>query len=225
MRPAVDPIGFIVLAIIIFNVVSSLIAGAKRAAARAAAKSADAQSQQRSSQALTQRPAPSVAATARAAELQRLRRALLASAGTPDPGAVAVQTAVYTATTQPLAPRVPAASAIARAPSTRIASSMPAQQSMPASPSLLVAPAPDTWSLRTGGTLMTLESGTTAFDQLALPGSRAAAAQANAADAAARLPTLSLLQGSSGAASLFIAAAIAGPCAAFRPSGHTPGGW
>jgi hypothetical protein len=86
-------------------------------------------------------------------------------------------------------------------------------------------PAPSGWSLETPGLLMSLESAATAFDQLAVSGSAAAAAQSAAAAASLASQPLALLQGSDSGMNLFIAAAIVGPCAAFRPLGHTPGGW
>ncbi len=72
---------------------------------------------------------------------------------------------------------------------------------------------------------MSLESATTAFNQLATPGSAAAAAQATAARASGAATLLAVLAGPNSGTNLFVAAAIVGPCAALRSLGHTPGGW
>ena len=216
-RAALDPFGFFILVIILFNVVSTIIAGLKRAGAKAAAKADDSQAQTRLAQALkTSTVATSQASAARAAQLERIRRALLAAAGTPDQSASEAQNASYTATVQPVA-----------APVTYRATATPAPASrapMPPAPIAASAPVLDMGPGFATPALMTLESGTTAFDRLAtataLGGTGLGGAVVASAPAA-----LALLQMPNSGANLFIAAAIVGPCAAFRPIGHTPGGW
>ena len=80
--------------------------------------------------------------------------------------------------------------------------------------------------MQAAGSLMSLESAATAFEPLAAPSAPGATVLAPSATAAPTVaPTLSVLQGSDSGMNLFIAAAIVGPCAALRPTGHTPGGW
>jgi hypothetical protein len=227
VRSAMDPIGFFILAIILFNVVSTIVAGLKRASARSATKSAAqpdaAQAQPRLSPVLQSRPATgSQAAAARAAQIERVRRALLAAAGTPDQAAGAAQPTTYAVTRQPAGYAVAAKPATV-ATATPPARSMP-QAPMPAMPTILSAPTFDVGTMQATPTLMTLESGTTAFDQLAAPRGGLGSAQARGGGATQPGP-LDLLQGPDSGSNLFIAAAIVGPCAAFRPIGHTPGGW
>jgi len=101
MREAMDPIAFFVIVIIVFNIVSSIVKGLKNAAARAA-KSPDAEASQRLTQSLQRQPAAAqAAAAARAAELARLRKALLASAGVPVADASATQAQTYVASARP----------------------------------------------------------------------------------------------------------------------------
>jgi hypothetical protein len=95
---------------------------------------------------------------------------------------------------------------------------------MPPAPVAALAPVFDMGPGFVTPALMTLESGTTAFDRLATATGVRGAGQPGAATANASA-TLDLLQAPNSGANLFIAAAIVGPCAAFRPIGHTPGGW
>ncbi|HEV2038103.1 MAG TPA: hypothetical protein VGQ96_05790 [Candidatus Eremiobacteraceae bacterium] len=242
VQQAIDPIALFVVAIILFNIISSIARGIKKATARAS--STDEQAQQRLAQSLQPTPAPDLIAARRAAEIAKLRKALLASAGLPDDDAQTAQPATYTATTQPQYQAPPAvqpqyqtqtqttmrpryqAPPIVRSPLSRTrAVQMPAVSPAPAappSPALL----PDEWSLQSPHLLlMSLESATTAFDRLATAGSAEAALQSTAALAAAAPQRLAMLQGAGSGANLFVAAAIVGPCAAFRSIGHTPGGW
>jgi plasmid stability protein len=215
MREAMDPIAFFVIAIIVFNIVSSIVKGLRTAAARAA-KSTDAGASQRLTQSLQQRQpaAAQAAAAARAAELARLRKALLASAGVPDADVSASQPSTPVASVRP-------ALVVARA--ARVQTSAPAMSQ--ASPVAAAAVVSDNWSLQSPGSLMSLESASTAFERLATPGSAAAAAQSAAAQASPAAAQLAVLQGPDSGMNMFIAAAIVGPCAALRPLGHTPGGW
>lgn len=217
-RAALDPFGFFILVIILFNVVSTVIAGLKRAGAKAAAKADDTQAQTQRAQALKSSPVAASQSAARAAQLERIRRALLAAAGTPDQSAGAVQTASYTATTQP-------ATAAVRYRAPTPAPTAPAPQApMPPAPVAASAPVFDMGPGFATPALMTLESGTTAFDRLATATGARGAGQPDAV--AAKAPAgFDLLQMPNSGAYLFIAAAIVGPCAAFRPIGHTPGGW
>ncbi len=74
-----------------------------------------------------------------------------------------------------------------------------------------------------GLTLMTLESGTTAFDQL--PGAGIATQLAPSGRLAAGAPRFDLPTSPRAAANAFVESAIVGPCAALRAAGHTPAGW
>ncbi len=216
-RAALDPFGFFILVIILFNVVSTVIAGLKRAGAKAAQKADDTQAQTRLAQTLKSSPvAASQGAAARAAQLDRIRRALLAAAGTPDQSAGPAQTAGYTATAQPAAATVTYRPPAPPAP--------PRQAPMPPAPIAALAPVFDMTAGFATPALMTLESGTTAFDRLAAATGVQGLGQAGASAASAPA-ALDLLQMPNSGANLFIAAAIVGPCAAFRPIGHTPGGW
>jgi hypothetical protein len=208
---SIDPIAFFIVAIILFNVVSSIVKGLKKAAGRAMSSS-DAEAQKRLTQSLTR--TPNQLAAERAAELGRLRKALLASAGLSDMDANVSQASTVAVATQP--PYAAASSAIAQ--STAVAAAAPLAPSMPS----LSAPA--SWTLQSPGMLMTLESATTAFDRIAAPGTPGAAAQSDALAAVAPSDP-AILQGPDSGMNLFVASAIIGPCAAFRPSGHTPGGW
>ncbi len=101
MKHALDPIGYFVIAIIIFNIVSSIVKGLKTALGRAR-KSADAEASQRLTQSLQRPPATAqAAASARAAELARLRKALLASARVPDADVAATPTPAFSPLSRP----------------------------------------------------------------------------------------------------------------------------
>jgi len=225
-RAAMDPIAFFVVAIVIFNIIASIVKSLRKAVGRTAT-SEDAQAQQRLTQSLQAAPAPDQitaararVAAARAAELARLRQALLTPGGVSraDSGTVAAPS--YTVLTQ--APRTPPP--MASVPS---ASSMVAQPSSPQIvPGALSTPATAGWVLQAAGKLMTLESATTAFDRLAVAGTPQAAAQAAAAAAPPEAASsLAVLQLANTGANLIVAASIVGPPAAFRSIGHTPGGW
>ncbi|MDQ6766478.1 MAG: hypothetical protein M3Z41_01500 [Candidatus Eremiobacteraeota bacterium] len=244
MQQAIDPIALFVVAIILFNIISSIARGIKKATA--GASSTDEQGRQRLAQSLQPTPAPDLLAARRAAEMAKLRKALLASAGLPDDDVQPAQPATYTVTTQPHYQASPAvqpqyqtrtqaqttmrpryqAPPIVRSPLSRTRSAqVPAVSLAPAAPPSPVS-LPDAWSLQSPGLLlMSLESATTAFDRLATAGSAEAALQSTAALAAAAPQRLAMLQGTGSGANLFVAAAIVGPCAAFRSIGHTPGGW
>lgn len=224
MRAALDPIAFFVVAIILFNVIASIVKGLRKAIG-SVASSADAKARQRVTQSLQATPVPDqitaararVAAT-RAAELARLRRALLASSGVSDADSSSSSTPSYTVLTQTQPP--PASSSLV--PSTIAAGVSPPQNV----PGALSTPAPASWMLQAAGTLMTLESAATAFERLAVPGSPQSAAQAAAAAAPApNAPSLAVLQLPNAGGNLVVAMAIVGPPAAFRSIGHTPGGW
>ncbi len=227
-RAAMDPIAFFVVAIIIFNIIASIVKSLKKAIG-GAASSADAQARQRLAQSLQQAPASAPdqitaararVAAARAAELARLRQALLAAGGvsaadssTPPPPSFAVLTQAL------------------RAPATVASISTASSAGAPVSPPQYVpgslsTPATANWVLEAAGTLMTLESASTAFDRLAVAGTPQAAAQAAAAGAPPDIgDSLAVLQLSNTGANLIVAASIIGPPAAFRSIGHTPGGW
>ena len=229
MRAALDPIAFFVIAIIVFNIIASIVKSLRKALGRATS-SADAQARQRLTQALQPKPAPdqiTVArarlAAARAAELARLRQALLASAGISDAASTTSPAPSYTMATQTQPPATP----VSTAP---ILSAMVSQVTptpgVPDAQSTPVTAAPPGWSLQAGGSLMTLESAATAFERLAIAGSPQAAAQAAAAAAPApSIPSLAVLQLTNAGANLVVASAIVGPPAAFRSIGHTPGSW
>lgn len=226
-RAAMDPIAFFVVAIVVFNIIASIVKSLKKTVA-GAASAADAAARQRLTQSLQQAPAPdqitaarAKVAAARAAELARLRQALLAAGGVSNANVDTAAAPTYTVVRQALQP-LPAT--VASAP---IPSSMLTQVSPPQEPAgALSTPAPSAWVLQAAGTLMTLESATTAFDRLAVAGTAQAAAQAAAAAAPSETPSsLAVLQLSNTGANLVVAAAIVGPPAAFRSIGHTPGGW
>jgi len=225
-RAAMDPIAFFVVAIIVFNIIASIVKSLKKALGRAAS-SADAEARQRLAQTLQQAPVPDqitaararIAAT-RAAELARLRQALLSAGGVSNADAGMPPAPSYTVLTQ--AQPSPATMPTAPAPS-----SAPPRVSPPQYvPGSLSTPATASWVLQAAGTLMTLESATTAFDRLAVAGTPQAAAQAAAAGAPDESPpSLAVLQLPNAGANLVVAAAVVGPPAAFRSIGHTPGGW
>ena len=223
-RAAMDPIAFFVVAIVIFNIIASIVKSLRKAVGRAAS-SADAQAQQRLTQSLQAAPAPDQitaararVAAARTAELARLRQALLTAGGVSSADSGTFAAPSYTVLTQ--ATRTPPASVPA-------ASRMLAQPSSPQIvPGALSTPATAGWVLQAAGTLMTLESATTAFDRLAVAGTPQAAAQAAAAAAPPEAASsLAVLQLANTGANLIVAASIVGPPAAFRSIGHTPGGW
>ncbi|HEV2878636.1 MAG TPA: hypothetical protein VGW96_03550 [Candidatus Eremiobacteraceae bacterium] len=227
MRAALDPIAFFVIAIIVFNIIATIAKSLKKAVG-SAASAAETSAKQRLSQALQTASSPdqiSAARAARAAELAKLRSALLASAGVSNVDAPGPQSPLYMAVSQPPPAATPATvtSALLTAAAARLSGS---RVVAPAAPSAPPAATPAGWSLESAGTLMTLESSVTAFDRLGALGSALATAQ-NAALGAPRAPgnSLAVLDLPNVGANLFVAAAIVGPCAAFRSLGHTPGGW
>jgi len=207
-QAALDPVGWIIAAIIIFNLISPLFARrrARRAdtGGTAAAAASPPQPAQRAPVAPTLRrssstlrpSAPAAEAVADTqVEQQRVRQALAA--------ALQQQTYRKAASSGP----APAATvAYTSPPAAALPSpSLPAALDMPRMP-----PPAD------GMQLMTLESGMTAFNRL---GGSGAVVQT------ASRPHLALITGPRAAANAFVAAAIVGPCAALRPLGHTPAGW
>ncbi len=213
-RLALDPIAFFVLLVIVVNIVASISKALKRAAANvSSARTVITSDQGRAAQSMS--PAASAArnvAASRAAELERLRQALLAAAQTPAQTPVAQKV-------------VQAVQTVAQAPIYKVASSpipaSTAQQVVQTVSDLAAAALPTEWTLAPGGALMTLESGETAFNSLDAPGSTAP----QTAPAAPTAPAFDIAPTLNNGAALFIAAAVVGPCAAFRTSGHTPGGW
>jgi hypothetical protein len=223
MRAALDPIAFFVIAIIVFNIIATIAKSLKKAVG-SAASAAETSAKQRFTQALQTASPPdqiSAARAARAAELAKLRSALLASAGVSNADAPGPQSPLYMAVSQP--PPATVTSALLTAAAARLSRSPVVA---PAAPSAPPAATPAGWSLESAGTLMTLESSVTAFDRLGALGSALATAQ-NAALGAPKAPgnSLAVLDLPNVGANLFVAAAIVGPCAAFRSLGHTPGGW
>jgi len=226
MRAALDPIAFFVVAIILFNVIASIVKGLRKAIG-SAASSADAQARQRLAQSLPPTPVPDQitaararVAAVRAAELARLRQALLASTGVSGADSSTSPGPTYTMVSQTQSSPAPVPSA--PPPSSTVSQVSPPQSV----PGALSTPAPASWVLQAAGTLMTLESASTAFDRLAVAGTPQAAAQAAAAAAPAESsPSLAVLQLPNAGGNLVVAMAIVGPPAALRTIGHTPGGW
>ncbi len=205
VRAAFDPIAFFIALIIILNVLSAIFNAAKKRAA----KSQAAPTQARLDAAVLQNRERLSAA--RAAQLARLRGALgsaRAAQQSSDAAPVRTQTPTLVATT--VATTAPPRAAAPLRPAA-------AQPSMP--PAQLADP----WTLPLPPTLMTLEPAATAVYQPAIGGPLMPAALVS--PAAAAQPRLPVLAGPWSGANLFVAAAIVGPCAAFRPIGHTPGGW
>ena len=164
---------------------------------------------------------------ARAAQLEQLRRALLASAGVDQPASAASSTSMPAAAA-PAAPpqltRMPSQPTPLRVQPRRARVRPVSLQPVVITTAPVTVAADD--MMGAPGSLMSLESATTAFEPLGAPstsGTLALGPSAPVPQAAA--PALSLLQGRDSGMNLFIAAAIIGPCAAFRPVSHTPGGW
>lgn len=215
VQRAIDPVGWIIGAIVVFNLLSPLFARRKRkavtttdgssapvfpapvAAPQASQLQRAVQSRQQASQSVQQSsqsvqqsvPIRMQAASTRLGTLSDAEREKLRQALT----AAGVSTL---------------GSELQR----RVAAATPP-------PPARVLPAPELPPAATadGLTLMTLESGATAFNRL---GARAAAP--------ATAPTsiaFSFRKDPRAVANAFVAAAIVGPCAALRPLGHTPAGW
>lgn len=232
VRAALDPFGWFVVAIIVFNLLAPLfrrrpqgsqpvsqsqpgdsttatltiqrpttIRAQQEAARQAAAKAA---------QAAQQAAARAQQDAARAAERDKLRKALEA------------MTAQYTqraSDVPPLVAKLPSDWSATSVPTVAQLSTLPAAQrvSPPVAPVVPSAPAMPQLD---DATLMTLPA-TMSLGQLSGGYGPPAARPLGATAAGA----LAIVRGPQGLASAFIAAAIVGPCAAFRPLGHTPGGW
>ena len=225
-----DLFTLVVLAIIVINFLGPLFK-AIGGALRGATTKADQAARQRLSQTLQQ--SATTASDARRAELDRLRRALLASAGVTDadasaapnpPPIVAVQPTPYMQ--PPPAPlsapssAASATSAALRRPSSQRRITVTTAAPQPAPVTDIATMTPLASDDQFPGGLMTLESAAAAFQPLPTLGE---------ATAIARTPTgpgaLGVLQGPNAGMNLFVAAAIIGPSAAMRSIGHTPGGW
>lgn len=225
---AIDPVGWIIGAIVVFNLLSPLFSRRKRTpvattddssapvfSAPAAAPQASSQlqravqSRQQASQSVQQSaqsvqqsvPVRMQAVSSRLgtlsdADKEKLRQALTAAGVSTL--AAELQRRVVAAT--PPAP--------VYAPAARMSVS---------SATSLPAPEPPPPATADGLTLMTLESGTTAFNRLGAPAAAAAPAPPTVA--------FSFRNNPRAVANAFVAAAIVGPCAALRPLGHTPAGW
>jgi hypothetical protein len=244
LQGAMDVFTLIVIAVIAINFLGPLFKAIARALS-GASTSADQQARQRLSQTLQQSSA-SPADAHRAQELDRLRRALLASAGVaeeedsratqsgvPATPYVQVQTVAPSAqpparawmppgTTASTTPTAPSAPMAPRAASSRrqrrITATTVARLPAPVAVTTTAPVMGDT--LQGPGSLLTLESAAAAFQPLAITGDDGASRAR-----AARLAPLAVLQGPDAGMNLFVAAAIIGPCAANRPLGHMPGGW
>ena len=230
-----DIFTLVVIAIIVFNFLGPIFK-AIAAAIRRAASGEEQQARSRLSQALQQSAATTVDAS-RAAELDRLRRALLASSGLSEvnDSAPTVQQSAsappyvvtQSLTTPPTQPGAPLASAtpaatLARPPAARTGSRRQRRLSattIAPQRTAMAVPAVAGDTLASLGSLMTLESAASAFEPLPAPDVSVAGVRAASA------ARLALLQRPNAAMDLVIAAAIIGPCAATRPIGHTPGGW
>lgn|GEM_PF-1837314 len=146
------------------------------------------------------------------AELQRRQGQATTSVSTDTPKAAPL-TVSATFNAAFAAPAGPAA--MGRPASAYTAASLSAAAYSPASlppPSLPPPPTSD------GLSLMTLESGVTAFNQLP-PGKQ------QAAGLTGDVRMFAVLNSPRAVAAAFVASAIIGPCAALRPLGHTPAGW
>src|SRR6516162_392835 len=233
LEGAMDLFTLIVLAVIAINFVGPLfkaIAGALKGATTRADQGAARRLSQPMQQSTT-------AADARSAELDRLRRALLSSAGVADadnstatpnpPPIVAVQPTPYTQPSSasgpaPLSGTTPIAAAALRRPSLqrRITITTATPKPAPAPVTDIATMTPLASDVQFPGGLMTLESAASAFQPLPSFAEATTMAQTPARPGAA-----GVLQGPNAGMNLFVAAAIIGPCAAMRPIGHTPGGW
>jgi len=208
-QAALDPFGWVILAIVVFNLMAPLFARRKPKPAPVQPAAAPAP---------TAPPAVQTFRTITDADRARLRGALAQG------GIAALATELQwrqaqASTTPPAVATLPAAApAYARlVPQISLAQTAAGLSASVLSPAALPAPALPPMATTDGLTLMSLESGATAFNRLAI----------NAQNWEAGGPALTLRAiASPGAlASAFVAAAIVGPCAALRPLGHTPAGW
>ena len=208
-QAALDPFGWVILAIVVFNLMAPLFARRKprRAPVQPAAAPAP-----------TAPPAVQTFRTITDADRARLRGAL-AQGGIAALATELQRRQAQASTTPSAVATLPAAApAYARlVPQISFAQTAAGLSASVLSPAALPAPALPPMATTDGLTLMSLESGATAFNKLAI----------NAQNWEAGGPALTLRAiASPGAlASAFVAAAIVGPCAALRPLGHTPAGW
>jgi len=208
-QAALDPFGWVILAIVVFNLMAPLFARRKPKPARVQPAAAPAPNAP---------PAVQTFRTITDADRARLRGAL-AQGGIAALATELQRRQAQASTTPPAVATLPAAApAYARlVPQISLAQTAAGLSASVLSPAALPAPALPPMATTDGLTLMSLESGATAFNKLAI----------NAQNWEAGGPALTLRAiASPGAlASAFVAAAIVGPCAALRPLGHTPAGW
>jgi hypothetical protein len=209
-RPAFDPIAFFIAVIIIVNVVSAIFKSVRRRAT----KPQDDQTQVRLDTALQQNR--DRVESARAAQLAKLREVIAAAraaqAGVPSSTAHVPPTVLTATVTLDRPLMVSTSTPAATAPQ------------MPASVFRLApssAPVPDAMVLQPTAALAGLDSAAVPFPDV----SGSQALMTPGSPDAGRRARLAVLTGTLSGANLFVAAAIIGPCAAFRPLGHTPGGW
>lgn len=263
VREAIDPVGLIVAAIIIFNLIAPLFGiGRRRRRMRQLAEETDVSAQSpaqrpaampssstlssRSSPALSGQSSPALStqsSTQQARPDLRLPPYVQSRPLTTVPPITAGGATIGSLSAEDLA-RLQQALTAASAQRYQQAgpSRAPVQVTQaprtPVRPSAASKPAPMADALAApndlmavfsesqvpGLTLMTLESGTTAFDQLPGAGS-ISATPASAGAPGAAIGRFDLPMNPRAAANAFVESAIVGPCAALRTAGHTPAGW
>ncbi|MDQ6780394.1 MAG: hypothetical protein M3Z37_04470 [Candidatus Eremiobacteraeota bacterium] len=232
VQRAIDPVGWIIAAIVVFNLLSPLFSQRKR-------RLAEAREEPSRPVPPAQTAAPQAAAPQATAQLQRAVQSRQQSAQSVQQSSQSVQQSVpirmravssrlgtlSDADKEKLRQALTAAgvSTLAAEVQRRVAAAPPSPVFAPAArmsvASAATLPAPELPPPATtdGLTLMTLESGTTAFNRLGAPTAAGGTTQANIA--------FSFRSNPRAVANAFVAAAIVGPCAALRSLGHTPAGW